>query len=189
MAWTENMCKWATGLHTIKRAYLNLQPIYLLAHIQWLRVLDCVCICVCELWVGMQWQKDALCPIHTGHGSRGPLTRDCQASQPSLLCAPIPLYIHQVKSSRSGPATVKPLLCTVPAWERAALSSILPSHMLGVFRKMSCIISWSLVCMSQWKHDHILNSGLPATFPFTQQYILCNLTMTGFHLIPVSTSK
>ena len=143
---------------------------------------------VCVLGVEMQWQKDALCSARTGHGSLSLLPKDCQASQPSPPYAPIPRYIHPKKSSSSRPATVKPLLCTVPVRERAALSSILPSHMLRVFRKMNCIISWPLGCMSHWQHDHVLNSGLPATSCFTRQNILGGLKTTRCCVMPVSRS-
>ncbi len=64
-------------------------------------------------------------------------------SQPAVPSPPlIALFTHPEKSSSSRPTTVKPLLWRVAARERAALSSILPGHMLGVFRKTNCIISW-----------------------------------------------
>lgn len=114
-------------------------------------------------------------------GVRGRSAHYPETANPASSTLPvphIPLCTRPEKSSSSGAATVKPLLCTVPVRERAALSSILSSHMVRLFREVNCIISWPLV----WKHDHILNSRLPVTSWFTWKHIrsscFMNLTKT-----------
>lgn len=115
------------------------------------------------------------------------VTRPITQRLPSQPAVPspsmFPLCTHPEKSSSSRPTTVKLLLCTVPARERAALSSILPSHMLGVFRKMNCIISWPLVCMSHWKHDRILNCRLFVTYWITCKHIGDNPNLLLWYLL------
>lgn len=64
-----------THTHSVKRTYLNLWPLYPLAHIPWLRVLSCA---------SWGWRgSDRKMHCVTGHGSLNPQPRDWQADQPS----------------------------------------------------------------------------------------------------------